>query len=1041
MRKLSLLTTLLVLSFTTTGFAQELQRTITGQVTDDVTGEAISFPQITVGGTAAMGQARTTTLIGIVGGEDGRFALEVPASQVILTVQRIGYRTANVTVPADQAVVDITLTVDYLRVEELVVTGRATETRRVNLANSVGTIDGTEINQVPQETIDKAIAGRVAGAVISSNSGAPGGGLQLNIRGSASINAGAEPLYVVDGVIASNVSIPSNQVVLTESQGGSNPNPNQDNLQNRIADLNPEDIETIEVLKGASAAAIYGSKAANGVVIITTKRGQGPNTVRLAFQGGAFDLANTMGFREFQSPEEAIDTRGATAADFCTSSPCPVFDNEQALAGRNAFSWQGDIQVSGGQPGGTTYFGSGQWRDDEGIIRNSGFERQSGRLNVNTVVGGVADFSFSTNLIRTNARRGLTNNDNANVSYYMVLPFIPNFVDLAATDLGDGNFEPAPFSGNGSNPLQTAELLENDETVWRLIGSMNMDLSLVNNEKDRFDIIAPVGVDFFNQSNRIFSPPALFWESVDGLPGTALDGSSDGLSINVGANGVWTHQFSGSALTTSVGLGYEFRDLKINRIIGKDLTAGKNKTDAAVQVSIQEQRAKVEDFGFYIQEEWIGLDDRLLLTGMVRFDQSSSQGDPGELFIFPKGAASYRIFDGSNPDNFFSELKFRAAYGQTGNQPLCDVRTGCQKFTSLRLDTNLEGQAGLLLEGTAGSTTLAPERVTEFEVGFDISGLNDRLTLQLTGYRQDIKNIILSRTLAPSTGFVDQISNGAHLRNTGFEATVGWTPFVSSGFTWLSRTIFYLNRSKVVDLQGLPPFEHSIGFGLILGGFMIQEDQSLTQMVGADVTCTGNPEIDSQNPVENTECMVSAEFGGTGIAGARNTGNSEPDWLMSFVNDFTIARNLNLYTMFEWRYGMSVTNLTLLLADLGQNSADFVTQGREPGDVRDCYPDCFGEERVVEFLAAGFPWTERASFFKARDISLTYTLPSKWASAFFSSNQIRFRLSMRNLFTITPYSGLDPEVSNFGNTNVGRAQDVAPYPPSRSVWLGFDISL
>ena len=246
MRKLGLLTTLFLLLVSTAGLAQ--QRTIAGQVRDDVTNEEISFPQITIDGTT----------VGTVGGEDGRFTLQVPQGAVTLIVQRIGYRSTIIQVAADQQVVDVALTVDYLRVEELVVTGRATETRRANLANSVGTVDGTEINQVPQETIDKAIAGRIAGAVINQNSGAPGGGIQLNIRGSASINAQAEPLYVVDGVIVSNVGIPSNQNELTNAAGGSNPSLDQDVIQNRIADLNPEDIETIEVLKGASAAAIYG---------------------------------------------------------------------------------------------------------------------------------------------------------------------------------------------------------------------------------------------------------------------------------------------------------------------------------------------------------------------------------------------------------------------------------------------------------------------------------------------------------------------------------------------------------------------------------------------------------------------------------------------------------------------------------------------------------------------------------------------------------------------------------------------------------------
>jgi TonB-linked SusC/RagA family outer membrane protein len=981
------------------------QRTVTGQVRDDVTNEEISFPQITVDGTT----------VGTVGGEDGRFALQV-SGVVRLIVQRIGYRSSIIDVAADQQVVDVTLTVDYLRVEELVVTGRATETRRANLPNSVGTIDGTEINQVPQETIDKAIAGRVAGAVIAQNSGAPGGGIQLNIRGSSSINAQAEPLYVIDGVIASNAGIASAQNELTNAAGGSATSGSafdQDVVQNRIADINPADIETIEVLKGASASAIYGSKASNGVVIITTKKGSGPNTVRLAFQGGAFDLSNKLGSREFASADDASSAFGTTAADFCTSSPCQIFDNEQELAGRNAFSWQGDIQVSGGQPGSTTYFGSGQWRDDEGIIRNTGFDRQSGRLNVNTVVGGVADFSFNTNLIRTNARRGITNNGNNTISYYMVFPNTPNFIDLQSTVDANGNeiFPQNVFVQAGSNPLQTAALVDNNETVWRLLGSMNMDLSLVNTDKNRFQIIAPVGVDYFDQNNRLFAPPETFWESVDGLPGTVVESTTGALNINAGANAVWAHQFSGSQLTSSVGLGYELRDVKTNRIIGRDLTAGKNKADAATQVDIRENQSKIEDFGFYIQEEWIGVDDRLLLTGMVRFDQTSSQGDPGKLYIFPKGAASYRII-GSDPGNFFSEVKLRAAYGQSGNQPLCDLRDGCQKFTSLLINRNIEGEAGTILEGTAGSPVLAPERMAEFEAGIDITGLNDRVTLELTGYLQNVTDVILQRTLSPSTGFGNQIANSAKLRNWGIETTIGWTPFVSSSFTWLSRTVFFFNKSQVRDLAGLPPFSADPGFGLILGEFLIQEGESLTQMVGTDTSCTGNPAVDE--PVNGAEaCLVTSEFGGTGQAALRKNGDSEPTFTMSFVNDFTIVRNLNLYTMFEWRYGQDIINLTELLYDFGQNSADWNAEDGVVDNWVDCNPNCAGEERLPGFGSVTYPWTQAASFL----------------------------LAMRNLFTITNYKGLDPEVSNFGNQQIGRSIDVAPFPPSRSVWLGFDIAL
>jgi hypothetical protein len=201
----------LFLLFSTGGlFAQE--RTIRGTVTDAQSGEPVEFPQVAVRGMA----------IGTVGSQNGTFALEnVPAGDVMLVVQRIGYQSLEVAVPAGQNTVTVNLEIDYLRVEELVVTGRATETRRVNAPNPVESIQGEELEAVPQQTLDKALQGRVAGAVIASNTGAPGGGLQLNIRGSSSVNAAAEPLYVIDGVVVSNIAIPSNQNEITDAAGTS----------------------------------------------------------------------------------------------------------------------------------------------------------------------------------------------------------------------------------------------------------------------------------------------------------------------------------------------------------------------------------------------------------------------------------------------------------------------------------------------------------------------------------------------------------------------------------------------------------------------------------------------------------------------------------------------------------------------------------------------------------------------------------------------------------------------------------------------------
>lgn len=993
--RLGLLTTLLMLLAAAGLTAQ--QRTIRGNVTDEVTAAPVAFAQIAVRGTD----------IGTVGDEDGNFALQnVPSGAITLVITRIGYLSVEVPVAAGQNSVNAQMTVDYLQVEELVVTGRAAAVQRINLPNAVETVSADELDEVPQQTIDQALQGRVSGAIVASNSGAPGGGLQINLRGSSSVNAAAEPLYVIDGIIVSNIGIPSNQNEITDASGGSNPSLDQDVIQNRIADINPNDIANIEILKGASAAAIYGSKASNGVVIITTKRGQaGPARVRLGLNGGFFDLSNTLGARVFGDVEEAVSAWGEAARGIF--QPGVVFDNEKAIAGRNDLSYDLSGSVSGGTEN-LSYFGSGLWRNDEGIIQNTGFEKQSARVNLRTEVGSRARVNINTNVIHSLAERGITNNGNNSISYWMVFPFTPNFIDLRRGS--GGGFPRNPFVLGGSNPLQTAALVDNQEDVWRLITSANVDVDLIQTERHRVGLLTNVGVDFFAQQNRIFSPPEAFFEDVDGLLGTVSLGNTDNLNFSVGVNGVWEFQVSDDfTANTSVGLQYERRDIQISRTVGRDLTGGKDKTDAAVVTALVENQAEIEDFGFYVQEQILTLNDRLLLVGSVRFDQSSANGDPTKVFVYPKGAVSYRI----PTEGFLDEVKLRGAFGQTGNQPLCSPREGCQKFTSLRLDNNIEGIGGLQLEGTVGDPNLKPERMTEFEGGVDLTAWDGRATLDATAYVQNITDLILERTTAPSTGFVDQIINGGELRNWGIELGLGLTPVRSSGLTWISRTTFFFNRSEVTQLD-VPAFEADAGFGLVLGGFFIEEGESLTQIVGVDADCTGPG-------APKAECRSQA--------GLAKLGDTEPDFSMAFTNELR-AGGFSLYSLFEWRKGQSIVNLTQLLYDLGANSPD----QNEPGG---------GADRGAQLGAFAAPWTQSGSFLKAREVSLTYELPESTTASLFGGffDRVRLRLSGRNLFTITDYVGLDPEVSNFGNQQVGRSVDVAPFPPSRSFWFGIDLNL
>ncbi len=529
---------------------QSTGRTITGKVLDALTNDGLPLTRVIIKGTT---KGTETEL-------DGTFSLEVPKGPVTLLFSSQDHKDREVTVGATRNTVEVSL--DATFVEEMVVVGRASELARKHMTNSVASVNAEELNRAPAATVDQALQGKVAGANIQSNSGAPGGGIQLKLRGVSTINGSSAPLYVVDGVIISDVAIASGVYQVTESVRGSNPSATQDNQVNRIADLNPNDIESIEVLKGASAAAIYGSKASNGVVIITTKRGKagsGPR-VDITQRVGMYSLANKVGARKFETYEEASERYGEELASQYYQ-PGRVFDQEEMLAGRKDLSYETLASVSG-MAGDTRYFASAMVKDDAGIIQNTGYEKQSFRLNLGQKLGESVEVNASANLIHTNARRGLTNNDNTNITYYQVLNATPDFMDLRSNS--DGTFPSNPFVDSRANPLQTAALMRNDEDVWRLMGSADAVWNAYKSDTQSFKVLANLGVDRFQQKNDVVLPGALNFETVlDKLPGTSLLTSAEVLNLNTGVNLVHAYRPAGGGLsaTTSAGFQYEQRNL------------------------------------------------------------------------------------------------------------------------------------------------------------------------------------------------------------------------------------------------------------------------------------------------------------------------------------------------------------------------------------------------------------------------------------------------------------------------------------------------
>lgn len=985
MRERSLVVAIAMLMAATVPLAAQ-QRVVSGTISDSAAGAPLTGANVLVRGTSISAST----------GTDGRYTLgNVPAGDVILLVRKFGYRPRQVSLAAGATEMSVRLAVDPLHLEQVVVTGQATSVERRNLANAVATVSAEDVSRVSSQSVEQALQGKIAGAVIQTNSGAPGGGVQVRMRGVTSINAQSEPLYVVDGVVVSNVAIPSNQNAVTNAAGGSNPSLTQDAQVNRIADLNPDDIETMEVLKGASASAIYGSRASNGVVIITTKRGHtGPPQVRASQRFGFFQLSNELGARTFKSAAEAESVWGPAAGPLFV--PGVTYDHEKELAGRKALSFESVLDVSGGTEA-TKYFASGAWQSDDGIIKNTGFDRQSGRLNLTQRFGDRVTLNVGNNIIRTNARRGLTNNDNAGVSFYMVFPFTPSFVNLQQNT--DGTWRKHPFVT--SNPLQTAALMKNEEVVWRYLGSGRLDVDAYRSATQELRFVATGGSDYFAQKNSLFFPPELQFEPDDGQPGTSLLSNSDNLNLNVGVNGIHTYTPASGAFraTTSFGTSAADRNLNIARIVSRNLVGGLSIVNAGTSIQVRQTRQRVKDLSLFAQEEVLLLGESLMLTAGVNADRSSVNSDDKRLFVYPKMSGSYRI---DRQLGFLDNVKFRLAYGESGNQPLYG-----QKFTPLVATDNLNGLPGLVVDGTVGSTRLAPERQREIEGGADLTLFGNRGSLELTAFQKNVSDLLLRRTLAPSSGFGTEIFNGGKLRTRGIEVGLQVVPIQRQDLQWVARTTYFSNRSVIVSLP-VPAFRTG-GFGTSLGAFEIREGASATQIVGNDSLPDGSRVV-------------------------RKIGDANPNFVWSLANDIT-WKGFHLYGLFDGQQGSDIINLTKFLYDLGQNTKDYA----DPINVGGVQTTK-GAYRLKVFGKQTGVYVEDASFVKLRELTFGYDLPRSVTSRFMQGRNTRLSLSGRNLLTFTNYTGLDPEVSNFGNQNIARNIDVAPFPPSRSFWFVVDIS-
>jgi TonB-linked SusC/RagA family outer membrane protein len=909
----------------------------------------------------------------------------------IVTVSATGFKSK--TIGTDTVTSSVVLEEDVARLDEVVVTGLSTTVKRRNLANAVATISSKELGgTAPAQTLDAALEGKIPGAYINANSGAPGGGVSVKLRGVTSVYGNTQPLYVVDGVFVDNSVTSAGLNTVTNAASGGSPTSTQDNPSSRIADINPADIENIEILKGSSAAAIYGSKAAGGVIIITTKRGrQGKTAITVSQDLGLITARKLLGVRQFTADRAAsLSGDSATSAalrqEFLDAQAAGhIYDYEKEIYGNTGFARNTLLSLNGGGENTRVYFSAGQ-KNEEGIVKGTGYRNTSLRLNIDHNLTDKIKIGVYTNYINSSADRGLFGNDNLGVTTGISLSSTPSFAELHPD--ANGNYPVNHFAA--SNPLQTIALMKNNESVNRFITGLNVEATLQSSNTSTTKFIARGGFDFYNLQTSVLFPGILQFQVVN--KGTSIQGFTKNLNTNYIASLVNTFTPSNNlSLTTSAGLTQETGNYNNFLNIATQIIAGQSNVNEAGALNATQFRNKYLNTGIFVQEE-ANIIDAVMLTAGVRFDRSSNNGDASKFYAYPKAGVSWNLTkSGIIPEGFFDNLKLRAAYGQAINVPVYG-----SKFTGMAI-SNIAGNPGVIINLQEGDQNIKPERQKELEAGIDFSVLNSRLGFELTYYNKSISNFLMLQSLPSSAGFTSKWVNAGDLRNRGVELGLNAVPVQNRNISWNTSVNFWLNRSKVTRLI-IPPIPQG-AFGYVLGSFQIEEGKSATQIVGLN----GN---------------------GVGVLG-----DAEPKFQMSTYNEITFFGKLSLRFLIHWKQGGDNVNLTSLENDFGGTSPDYDNVTNKQG-----LPDAI--YRISQIGTDAHVFVQNASYLRLREAGLYYSFNKIPGNVV---KNVRVGISFNNYITITHYKSYDPEVSNFGfstiqqgvSTGLSTGIDVDPYPASK----------
>ncbi len=946
---------------------------VRGKVTEATNGQGIPDAQVLVVG------AR----LGAVTNGAGEYTLPgVPAGSRTIGVRRIGYQAASKLVTVIAGVtqtVDFTMRTSGVNLAEVVVTGTGAPTEKRKVGTSIASVDSSVLGRAPATTLDQAMQGKIAGAQITQNSGGPGGGgISVRLRGTNSFISGSDPLYIVDGVIIDNGS-----GQLTDLGGRSNP-------QNRLADLNPNDIERIEVIRGAAAAALYGSRANNGVVQIFTKRGSiGKPKFTFTSRYGESSLRAQQPFNLFPYDVNGISTRRF---------------NYQNDIFRIAPVLEQTLTVEGGNDQ-TRFFISANALKDEGILKSTSSERQGARINIQQTLSDQLILNVGADFVQTHNELQAFGEQN---EYGIMgsLFFAPTQVDFRPVN----GVYPLPPS-LGTNPLLAIDRIRNPQQVNRFIGSSKLSWTPDPNLTMSYTL----GLDYNNFEQRQFIPRGAILGTAPNSTGRAQSTFQDTKVLN--QDGVASYNWRAGSdfdLRTTAGFNYTQQQINSTTAVNFGLAPSGELLSAGSNPSVSQASVELRTLGFYGQQE-VAWKDRLFLVAAVRYDASSTFAPAERWQVFPKVSASYVAVD--NQAGNFNSLRLRGAMGWAGSQP--GIVNAYSQFVTFA-QSPFANRPGFVNDVTFGNPSLRNERAREWELGADAGFLNGRVGVEATYYDRLVSDLLFFRPLPTSTGFSRQFYPIGSMSNKGFELLVRTLNVDTRDVKWESTITYAANQNRIEsldiqDFQSAGGYPNRIRVGYPVGSFYGSYAARNCATGAFLLDSLGRLRRSNQTADMGNATQRQAISGGTCNDSLNAViGDPNPKWTGSLLNELTFGRKVRLRVLLDGVYGNDVMNLSTRAQNAGiaSNSKSYERELLPYGDPRKLAPGYNGRSQGVFQY-----WIENGSFTKLRELSISYLMDWEPVKRYVKDG-IELTLSGRNLYVWTSYSGYDPELNLFG-TNAG----------------------